>query len=214
MPAKIDPTTLTLRDAEIFKYHMLDKKTLDETADLVGVSRDVVKRTKKKQAFCELIDMAMQDEGYAAKEYAENLISMLQATKGVNYAGRRQEEPDNLVRMQALRTWGDVTGAYAPKQLNLQHQMGAISDDELEDELKSSLDMHNVESRVVSAESVGKKPELINVVDGPESGPDGDIPAVKEDEEPTETAGPSDEIAGVAVNGGQSEDGGGNPAQV
>jgi len=119
MPAKIDDNTLTLRDLEIFQAHTIERKTLDETAQQVEVSRDTVKRTKRKKSYRDLVVAALEVKGFTVEDYASGLINLTTAQKEINVDGVLETVDDNPTRLGALKKIGDVYGDNAPKQLDL-----------------------------------------------------------------------------------------------
>ena len=51
MSKKSTANELTVRDEMVFRHHEVEGKTIDQTANIIGVSRDTVKHTKKKPAY-------------------------------------------------------------------------------------------------------------------------------------------------------------------
>jgi hypothetical protein len=121
---------LTLRDLEIFHHHEIMGKTLNETADIVGVSRETIKRTKHKQAYNELAIQALQNKAIGVEKYAEKVAEQLEAKKSINIAGKEVELADNNARIQAIKEVGSVYGLYAPKAISL-HSIASIPDEDL-----------------------------------------------------------------------------------
>jgi len=134
---EINPTneTMTMRDLEIFKANQIDGKTLDKTAEIVGVSRKTVSRTKSKVSYHELAQAALEQKGLTVDVYAGKLIEKLDARKGVNYDGERIEEDDNVAQMTALKEVAQIYGVHAPREIDLKHSLASASDEELDQNL-------------------------------------------------------------------------------
>jgi hypothetical protein len=127
---------LLIRDAEIFNYHEIEGRTLEETAELVGVSRSTVVKARQKETYNQLAINALQQRKMPVDQYAEKLVEATEAKKALNIRGVRHEEPDNLTRMTALKEIGAIYGVYRPKQINLQHGLAGAPDEVLDAEIE------------------------------------------------------------------------------
>ena len=137
MGAKL-PDSLTYRDLQVFQKHQVENKTLEQTAQELGISRDTVKRTKLRSSYNELGQQALEYQALTIDKYIEKLIKKLDATKGVNYGGRKIEEDDNVAQMAALKEIGNIYGVHAPEQHNIQHTLAGTSDEDLDREFEAA----------------------------------------------------------------------------
>jgi len=136
MPAKKDPNALTIDDVSVIKLHEVGKLSLDETAEAMNVSRETVKRIKKKPAYRDFVLAALEAEEYNATKYARQLIALTEAKKETTCQGKPIDKVvDNAARMKAIEKIGDILGVDAPKEYDLQHSLATKSDEELAEEL-------------------------------------------------------------------------------
>lgn len=130
MPAKL-PKTVTIRDMGVLVHHEMNGCTLEETAKKLGVSRDTVKRTKRRAAYRDLVLAALEEKGFDVPKYVDKLIGLTDAERDINIGGQVHLVPDNVARMAAIKKIGDIYGDSAPKELSHTHSLTASSDDEL-----------------------------------------------------------------------------------
>lgn len=126
---------LTIRDLKIFKAHIMDGKTLNETAAEVGCSRETVKRTKKNPAFRDLMLACFDELGKTPMEYAKKLWAMTEAKKEINVNGSLETVDDNQARMTSLKEIGQIYGVYAPQKVDISQTISDADDAELFNEL-------------------------------------------------------------------------------
>jgi hypothetical protein len=138
MPAK-RPAGLTLRDLQVFTEHEVNEKTLDETAEALNVSRDTVKRTKKRGAYRDLVLSALEEKGFTVNEYVKKLIELTEAEKVINCGGHNMPVDDNTTRMKAIEKIGKVFGDDATPGLDVKHSLQSLSDEELRENLGDML---------------------------------------------------------------------------
>ncbi len=141
---KWDETKLTKRDLLVYKKNIVEGKTLSKTAQELGICSETVKRTKQKQAFREYALAALQELGYTVDTHIERLVALTMADRYAAYRGERTSEPDNPVRMQAMKEIGQMMGLHAPKETNVQHNIAMSSDEELFEELDAVAKSCNV----------------------------------------------------------------------
>ena len=146
MPAKLPTDVLTYRDLQIFTKHETEGKTLDKTAEEMGVSRDTVKRTKKKAAYRDLVLDAMEKQGFQVENYVEKLVGLTSAEKEINIGGDLHYVPDNTTQMKAIEKIGKVYGDAAPVDIDLSSSLARSSDEELFEEFEDALGRLPVES--------------------------------------------------------------------
>jgi len=133
-PKKEDPNTLTLQQLEILQKHTIEGKTQEQVAKELGISRDSVKRAKRKPAYHELAQAALEKKGYTVEALVVDLIAKTTAQKSENIGGSIIEIEDNVSQMKALDQIAKIYGVHAPQNVNLTTTMTA-SDKELLDEL-------------------------------------------------------------------------------
>ena len=121
-------------DITVIQHHEVEKKSLDETAAIMNVSRETVKRIKRKPAYRDFVLEAIENKGYNADKFAEQLIALTEAKKKMNVEGELEDVDDNPTRMKAVEKMGDILGVDAPKEYDLQHSIAAKSDAELAEE--------------------------------------------------------------------------------
>ncbi|MCE5185037.1 MAG: hypothetical protein LLF76_02805 [Planctomycetaceae bacterium] len=131
MPAKLDGNVATLRDLQIFKAHTLEGKTLDKTAKELGISRDTIKRTKRKPVYRDMVLAALEAKGFTVDDYVAKLIDLAHAKKSINIGGLAEEVDDNVTQMKAIEKIGNVYGDNAPREINIAGDLASASDAEL-----------------------------------------------------------------------------------
>ena len=137
MPAKLDKHILTMRDAEIFHKHEVEKKSMDQVAKETGVSRDTIKRTKKKLAYRELVLSGLEYHKFGVLEYTKKLVDLTNAKKVINCGqGVTETCEDNVVQLNAIKKIGDIFGDNAPKEIDIASGLAGSSDAELYEELE------------------------------------------------------------------------------
>lgn len=109
------------------------------TAEKIGCSTKTVSRTKKKQAYRDLVINKLAEREYSPETYADNMIAHTKAKKTIvsKDAGVFQVA-DNTTRLTADIELGEIYGVKAPKQIDLKHSMAAMSDEELREEVQKS----------------------------------------------------------------------------
>jgi len=130
MPAKW-PESVTTKDLAVLKLHEVEGKTLQETADVMGVSRTTVKQIKKRPAYREMVLLALEQESKTPADYAKKLMALVEAKKTINVGGHPIETEDNVTQFNATKQWGNILGVDAPKELDVQHSLAGASDEEL-----------------------------------------------------------------------------------
>ena len=133
---------------------------MEETAALVNVSRETVKRTTHKEAYNELAIQALENNAIGVEKYAEKVAEQLEAQKSMNISGKKEEVPDNNARIQAIKEVGNVYGLYAPREISL-HSVASIPDEELADEIgKAAQDqLGGVQREQIAGKGNAKKVE-------------------------------------------------------
>ena len=141
MASRNDPNRLNLTDLHIMHSQEIKNDTYDVTCEKLNISRDRIKRTKKKQAYRDVAIAAAEEMGFTAKKYIEKLISLMEAKKKIRLKGGKTfEAPDNIVQFNATSEFGDILGVKAPKEFDLKHSMAAMGDDELNEAIKESVE--------------------------------------------------------------------------
>ena len=130
MPHKL-PEGLTYRDLQVFAKVEQEGKTLDQAAEELGVSRDTIKRTKKRGSYRDLTLAAMEELGYTVEDYTKKLIGLTDAKKMLNFGGHNEIVDDNVTQLKAIEKIGKVYGDNADVGVNVRHDMGMASDEEL-----------------------------------------------------------------------------------
>ena len=137
----IDKNNLNLTELGIMHSQEVENKTYPETCEDLGVSRDKIKRTKKKQAYRDLVIAALDQKGATADKYAEKIIELMEAQKTIRLkGGTTVKSPDNIVQFNATSEFGDILGVKAPKEFDLKHSMAAMGDDELKEAINESVE--------------------------------------------------------------------------
>ena len=147
------PDNLTLRDLQVFSKIEQEGKTLDQAAEELGVSRDTVKRTKKRGCYRDLILDAIAERQFTVDEYAKKLIALTEAEKVLNCGGHDQVVSDNPVRMKAIEKLGRIYGDDADKTVNLGLSAQSTSDEELLEEIDSALKEEKNESTCTTTDT-------------------------------------------------------------
>lgn len=119
----------------------VENKTYSDTCEDLGVSRDKIKRTKKKQAYRDLVIAAAAEQGVTAEYYVKKLIGLMDAQKTIRLkGGNTLKAPDNIVQFNATSEFGDILGVKAPKEFDLKHSMAAMGDNELKEAIDDSVE--------------------------------------------------------------------------
>jgi len=143
------------------KSQEVDHDTWEKTSEKVGVSQMTISRTKKKQAYRDIIIAALEQQGATPETFAEDLMRLMKAKKTIV----SKEEGvltvnDNVTQFNAVQKFGDILGVDAPKEFDLKHSMASMSDEELQeavDESKRNLDgriQHKVTSTSDAAAAI------------------------------------------------------------
>jgi len=165
MPKKLPSDVLTYRDLQIFNLHEQKGKTLDETAEELGISRDTVKRTKRKLAYRDLVLTAMEEQGFQVEDYVKKLILLTQAEKEINVGGDIRMVNDNTTQMKAVEKIGKIYGDNAPLDLEISGNLTKASDGELFEELAEASERFGVDVESgESGEDEGDTPEIKGTV--------------------------------------------------
>jgi hypothetical protein len=131
---------LNLRDLEIMQSQEIDRKTYEETMEEIGICRDTIARTKKKQAYRDIVIAALEQESVTAVTFAQNLKKLMDAKRTINIGGEEVVVDDNVTRFNAVKKHGDILGVDAPKTFDLKHSMAAMADDELQEAIDESIE--------------------------------------------------------------------------
>ena len=165
MPKKLPSDVLTYRDLQIFNLHEQKGKTLDETAEELGISRDTVKRTKRKLAYRDLVLTAMEEQGFQVEDNVKRLILLTQAEKEINVGGDIRMVNDNTTQMKAVEKIGKIYGDNAPLDLEISGNLTKASDGELFEELAEASERFGVDVESgESGEDEGDTPEIKGTV--------------------------------------------------
>ena len=138
---KANPEALTLQQLEILQRHTVEGKSQEQVARELGISRDTVKRVKRKPAYHELAQAALETKGYTVDTLVEDLIAKTTATKSENIGGSVIEIEDNVSQMKALDQIAKIYGVHSPQSINL-NTTNAASELELLEELDEQLAAH------------------------------------------------------------------------
>ena len=133
------PKSLTMRDISVFVEHEVNGKTLDETAETLGCSRDTVKRTKKRGSYRDLVIDALEEKKFTVGDYVEKLIDLTDSKKTLNCGGHNIEVPDNTTQMKAVEKIGKVYGDDAPTNIDISGSLASSRDEELTEQLETAL---------------------------------------------------------------------------
>ena len=126
------------------KSQEVDGDTYPETCQKLDVSRSKIARTKKKQAYRDIVIAALDEQGATAVTYAKKLIVLMDAKKKIHTKGGViVEAEDNIVQFNATSEFGNILGVKAPQKFDLKHSMAAMSDGELGDAIKESVEELN-----------------------------------------------------------------------
>jgi hypothetical protein len=135
---------------------------------------------KKKPDYNALTVAALEGRGYPADKVAEELIALTKATKGHTLRGSRDGtkreaskrvlEPDNTVRLNAVRDIGDVYGVKAPVKQDHKHTMAAMSDEEIFASVDKSIkELHaNDQPQITSTPDAGSNAAVAAANAGPD----------------------------------------------
>jgi hypothetical protein len=134
------PEGLTFRDLQVFSKCEQQNKTLDEAAAEMGVSRDTIKRTKKRGSYRDLTLSAMEELGYTVDEYVKKLVGLTNAKKLLNCGGHDMEVEDNVVQLKAIEKIGKVYGDNAPTNIDITGSLAGSSDENILEEIESALE--------------------------------------------------------------------------
>lgn len=136
MPAPKKKEVLSYDIAQVVQLHNIEKNTLQETADQIGVSRKTVVNIKKTDLYHELAQQALEANNGSIEEWCKALVEQRDATK---MTPQNVEVPDNNARLKAVDIALDVYGARAPQKIDHTHSLRQSSDEELEAQLEASL---------------------------------------------------------------------------
>lgn len=135
---------LNAKDLGVFQLNHIQKMTNAETANVLGISVDTVKRIKGKESYNELIKSSLQNNNFSLDSYAKGLIEMTTATKTVFNNGLAQEVPDHAARTSAMKLIGDIYGSNAPKDTGRNNGINTLTDEDLLNMLTSTLDTYHI----------------------------------------------------------------------
>jgi predicted DNA-binding protein (UPF0251 family) len=157
MPAP-KPSDCTIQDAEAVQYHAVEGKSLAETGKLMGVSRDTVKRIKKREAYHDLAVQALEKAGGDVKKTMEKLVAKTEAKytikTGTDKDGNNTyEEVDaHTPQLRAIERICDIYGVDAPKHLDVAGLIASASVEELLAEIAET-------KRRLGMDETGREPE-------------------------------------------------------
>ena len=144
MPAKIDEKNIDIQVAEAVQYHAVEGKTLAEAGELMGCSRDTVKRIKKREAYHDLATQALEDAGGDVEEVMKKLLAKTEATYykhiGKDKEGNEKYEKidAHTTQLRAIERICDIYGVDPPKQLDVAGLIASSSVEELLAEIKKT----------------------------------------------------------------------------
>ena len=127
MPARKSKELLSYNIAQVVQSHHVEHKTLQETADRIGVSRKTVKRMKKTETYHELATAAAEELGEPIEKWMGTLIKI------------KNEGDNERNRLAATMKGLDIFGAEPPKKEEHAHTFQTMSDDELRKQIKASV---------------------------------------------------------------------------
>ena len=153
MGGKLPSNVLTYRDLQVFNKIENEGKTLDKTAEELGVSRDTIKRTKKKDCYRNLVLDALEKKGFTVETYVTKLVGLTDAEKEINIGGDIHFVPDQTTRMKAIDKVGKVYGDNCPTENIITSNFASSSDEELFEELEGRCKDAGVD------EGTGERPE-------------------------------------------------------
>lgn len=136
---KIDDKSITNRDAMVFFHNAVQGKTLDQTAQELGISRDTVKRTKKKSSYRDLVIAYGGQIDLTMEAYVRKLKELMYANKTIKLDSGSITVPDNTTQLNATLKFGRILGDEAPKETSVQHTIAGASDEELHEAFESAL---------------------------------------------------------------------------
>ena len=120
-------------------------KTWEETAKELNVTNPTISRTKRKTEYNALAQAMLEKKNHGIEQYIDNLITLTKATRPIIVRGAKGDastvsnEPENTVRFNATSEIGDIFGAKAPKQVDLKHSMGNMSDKQIQEGVDESI---------------------------------------------------------------------------
>lgn len=158
MPAPKPQDVLSYDIAQLVQYHHVEHKTLQEAAELIGVSKRTIKRMKKSDTYHDLATQAAESQGEPIENWVASLIKI------------KNEGGNERNKLSATIKGLDIFGAEPPKKEEHSHIFQAMSDDELRRQIENSI----VNEEIASSPSAGR------LEAAPESLPE---PAVAEGEQ-------------------------------
>ena len=126
-----EPHKMTPRDLAVFRARKVDGLSLKETAKKLGISKDLVVRAQRKPAYNQMAINALELNEMSIDAATKLLIDQTRAERTVFSNGSRITEADNSVRMAAVKELMSIFGAYAPKDINVNHEFSTASEAEL-----------------------------------------------------------------------------------
>ena len=133
------PKHLTMRDLTVFSKIEMEGKTLDQTAEEMNISRDTVKRTKKRGSYRDLVLDALEEKKFGVPEYVDKLIKLTKAKKTLNCGGHDMEVEDNTTQMKAIEKIGKVYGDDSPTNIDITSSLASSRDEDLIGEIEAAL---------------------------------------------------------------------------
>lgn len=127
VPAKKPQDILSYDIAQAVQYHHVEHKNLQETADLIGVSRTTVKNMKRSETYHELATAAAENLDEPIEKWMESLIDI--KNNGEN------ERNKLTATMKGL----DIFGAEPPRREEHAHTFQAMGDEELRRRIEDSV---------------------------------------------------------------------------
>ena len=139
MPAKKPQDVLSHDIAQAVQYHHVEHKTLQETADLIGVSRTTVKVMKRSGTYHELATAAAESLDEPIEKWMETLIEI------------KNEGENERNRLAATMKGLDIFGAEPPRKEEHAHTFQAMSDEEIRRKIESSIINEHITSTTNAA---------------------------------------------------------------
>ena len=128
---------LTKRDAQVFQMSVVEGKTNVAIAKELDICTRTVQDTKKKSNYREIAIQALAKSEFGLDLHMGNLVELTKATKTLVSEGKVFSDADNPVRLGASKELSSIYGIYAPKEVNVEHTIGAMSDNELFNEIQT-----------------------------------------------------------------------------
>ena len=112
----------------------MEHKTLQQTADEIGIHRNTAIHTVQKTAFRELLIVSLEQQGFTVESLAAKLI---QKTEAKRMIGKKlREVDDNKTQMSAVKELTSIYGVHSEKNLRVQHSVAGASDAELDSQIE------------------------------------------------------------------------------